>query len=55
MKRIQIQTWGRGRDFRSELSTSLDLRDPEILRAKAISRSLHPQASVPSTLDRKEV
>jgi hypothetical protein len=54
MRRIQIQTRGHRQGLDSDWGLSLDPRDPDILRAKAIARSLQPQASVPSRLDRKE-
>jgi hypothetical protein len=55
MRRIQVQARARRRELDLELSTNLDLRDPDILRAKHIARSLRLQETVPSTLDRKEV
>jgi hypothetical protein len=55
MTRIQV----RGRTRRTardlDMSSSLDPRDPDILRAKAIARSVHQQASVTSSLYRKGV
>jgi hypothetical protein len=52
--RIHVQARTSRKAFDTDLSPSLDPRDPDILRAKAIPRSV-PQASVPSALDRKEV
>jgi hypothetical protein len=55
MRRIQVQARARRRDLDLDLSTNLDLRDPDIMRVKAIARSARLRGSVPSPLDRKEV
>ena len=53
MKRIQVRT--RIHRNGSDPSLSLDLRDPDIVRAKAIARPPHLGTSVLPTLTRKEI
>lgn len=55
MTRIQVRARTYRRVLDPDLSPNLDPRDPDILRAKAITRSVRPQAEDMSTLDRKEV
>jgi hypothetical protein len=55
MKRIQVRARIHRKGPDLDMSQSLDPRDPDILRAKAIARSVHQQALVTSSLDRKEV
>jgi hypothetical protein len=51
MTRIQAQTTHR-KGSGPDLSPSLDPRDPDVVRAKAIARPVQPEVSAPS---RKEV
>jgi hypothetical protein len=55
MRRIQVQARARRRDLDLDLSTNLDLRDPDILRAKEIARAADLRGSAASQFDRKEV